>query len=68
MPMQSTGKEKFSVYIYIKEVQSISKNKRSKKWFINYLKMNYYKKTNLRNLVQKQLLNQQTANPRRKPI
>jgi hypothetical protein len=31
MPMQSTGKEKFSVYIYIKEVQSISKNKRSKK-------------------------------------
>lgn len=68
MPMQSTGKEKFSVYIYIKEVQSISKNKRSKKWFINYLKMNYYKKTNLRNLVQKQLLNKQTANPRRKPI
>ena len=68
MPMQSTGKEKFSVYMYIKEGQSISQKKRSKKWFINYLKMNYYKKTNLRNLVQKQLLNQQTINPRRQPI
>jgi len=68
MPMQSTGKEKFSVYVFIKVAQSISQKKRSKKWFINCLKMNYYKKTNLKNLVQKQLLNQQTANPRRKPI
>jgi len=57
MPMQSTGKEKFSVYVYIKERHSISQKKRSKKWFINYLKMNYYKKTNLQKLVQKQLLN-----------
>jgi len=31
MPMQSTGKEKFSVYVYIKERHSISQKKRSKK-------------------------------------